>query len=236
MIDVLWLTFPQPESFNIKKASTILGYKPYSGREILMEKHEEIWINHLLNQQPIDWNEVYQNYDFALELPSILYYKKLLAINPQLKIILGDIDSRTAYSRFIRYENLIRYISPWMSVFKRSRRLKKMLNHASFLLLKGDKSSLNIMTQHATFKQEVISYVPSHRLLIFNSNDGWQPLCDFLNKPIPSEPFPIAFDENQLNKSSRNTSFSFIRRDAVPFILYFLTLIGLFVYLLFFYN
>ena len=32
--------------------------------------------------------------------------------------------------------------------------------------------------------------MPNERLLEFDVRDGWEPLCDFLHKPIPKEPFP----------------------------------------------
>ena len=32
--------------------------------------------------------------------------------------------------------------------------------------------------------------VPPERLLVWNLKDGWEPLCTFLNKPVPSEPVP----------------------------------------------
>lgn len=32
--------------------------------------------------------------------------------------------------------------------------------------------------------------VPKERLLEWTVNDGWEPLCKFLDKPIPDEPFP----------------------------------------------
>merc|ERR1719431_1704714 len=32
--------------------------------------------------------------------------------------------------------------------------------------------------------------VPADRLLIWNLKDGWEPLCKFLDKPIPSGPIP----------------------------------------------
>lgn len=34
------------------------------------------------------------------------------------------------------------------------------------------------------------SIVPEDRLLEFRSEDGWAPLCRFLNKPIPDETYP----------------------------------------------
>ena len=36
----------------------------------------------------------------------------------------------------------------------------------------------------------VAHIVPKEDLLIWNLKDGWAPLCNFLNKPIPSNPIP----------------------------------------------
>ena len=32
--------------------------------------------------------------------------------------------------------------------------------------------------------------VPADRLLVFQATDGWEPLCRFLDKPIPAIPYP----------------------------------------------
>lgn len=34
--------------------------------------------------------------------------------------------------------------------------------------------------------------VPQERLLEWTVEDGWEPLCEFLGKPVPDEPFPHA--------------------------------------------
>lgn len=34
--------------------------------------------------------------------------------------------------------------------------------------------------------------VPKERLLEWSVEDGWAPLCSFLGKPVPEEPFPHA--------------------------------------------
>ena len=36
--------------------------------------------------------------------------------------------------------------------------------------------------------------IPSDRLLIFNVKQGWEPLCQFLEKPVPDTPFPHVND------------------------------------------
>ena len=52
--------------------------------------------------------------------------------------------------------------------------------------------------------QHIRDIVPKNRLLVFDPKDGWEPLCDFLDKDVPNEPFPL-LDEakvaTQLHKS-----------------------------------
>ena len=38
--------------------------------------------------------------------------------------------------------------------------------------------------------EEVKANVPADRLLVYDVREGWEPLCKFLGKPIPSEPVP----------------------------------------------
>lgn len=38
--------------------------------------------------------------------------------------------------------------------------------------------------------QYIRSIVPPERLLEFRSEDGWVPLCNFLDKPVPAEAYP----------------------------------------------
>ena len=45
-----------------------------------------------------------------------------------------------------------------------------------------------------TWVQYVKEKVPADRLLVFEVKQGWKPLCDFLELPIPNEPFPNVND------------------------------------------
>jgi hypothetical protein len=36
--------------------------------------------------------------------------------------------------------------------------------------------------------------VPADRLLVWEVSDGWEPLCAFLDVPVPNEPFPKVND------------------------------------------
>ena len=38
--------------------------------------------------------------------------------------------------------------------------------------------------------EDVINHVPKEQLLIYDVAEGWNPLCEFLELPIPNENFP----------------------------------------------
>jgi len=38
--------------------------------------------------------------------------------------------------------------------------------------------------------KEIVDSVPAERLLMFEVKQGWQPLCEFLDLPVPDEDFP----------------------------------------------
>merc|ERR1712131_150713 len=61
--------------------------------------------------------------------------------------------------------------------------------------------------KYVTHNANVIKKVPKHRLLIWNLKDGWEPICKFLDIPIPEQPFPV------LNKTTDPLFFDRLRMD-----------------------
>ena len=49
-----------------------------------------------------------------------------------------------------------------------------------------------------TWVKHVKEKVPKERLLIFEAKQGWEPLCNFLNLPIPDQPFPHVNDSSSM--------------------------------------
>ncbi|CAG5104153.1 Oidioi.mRNA.OKI2018_I69.chr1.g1118.t1.cds [Oikopleura dioica] len=47
-----------------------------------------------------------------------------------------------------------------------------------------------MVDQYENHNRRVQEIVPADRLLVWNPKDGWEPLCQFLNKPIPDSPIP----------------------------------------------
>jgi len=47
---------------------------------------------------------------------------------------------------------------------------------------------------------DVVSTVPSDRLLVHNLGDGWEPLCRWLDLPVPEVDYPMGNTTRDFNK------------------------------------
>ena len=54
-----------------------------------------------------------------------------------------------------------------------------------------------------TWVNEVKQTVPKHRLLVFDVKEGWHPLCQFLDLPVPESPFPNINDSESMIQNIR---------------------------------
>ena len=64
----------------------------------------------------------------------------------------------------------------------------------------GQEAAVQFYREHVA---EVRTQVPAHRLLEYEVKQGWGPLCDFLNVPVPDCPFPRVNDTQAINDARR---------------------------------
>lgn len=140
---------------------------------------------------PTDYRHVYR-YDAATDSPVALAFQVLDISFPGSKFILtlrGDREQWLLSMRFL-FEILpqkwdIKTVHPRMSIPK----LHRALYH-TFL----DWDPIELSKAYDLHTQRVRSYFqerPADLLeLDIPAGDGWDPLCSFLHKPVPEEPFP----------------------------------------------
>ncbi|KAH6641161.1 P-loop containing nucleoside triphosphate hydrolase protein [Chaetomium tenue] len=54
----------------------------------------------------------------------------------------------------------------------------------------GEEAKANARQRYVQHYEMVRKMVPKEKILEFRLADGWGPLCEFLGKPVPDEPFP----------------------------------------------
>ena len=217
--------------------SHLLNKPSYHMQNILLNKTEaKKWNNFFITQsKKIDWDAIYSDYGACLDFPSCNYYKELMEYYPNSKVILTRRDSKSWIKSWNVLENKVlnsftfKFMAkiPYTSFY-----LQKKIHNELIIgkngAFKGKKSDKDRMKLFEEWNQSVIDYVPQDRLLIYHPKDGWEPICEFLNLPIPNIPYPHLNKTKNMGHMSRfiNSMFFIL---AIGSLLLFLFMIYYFV-------
>jgi hypothetical protein len=62
----------------------------------------------------------------------------------------------------------------------------------------------HVISVYLAHNQAVKDEVPADQLLVFESSQGWAPLCQFLEVPVPDEPYPKVNTTEDFQTGLRN--------------------------------
>ncbi len=57
-----------------------------------------------------------------------------------------------------------------------------------------------VIQKYNEHNEEALRLIPKDRLLVYNVKDGWEPLCNFLQVPVPSTPLPKSNTKEDFRK------------------------------------
>ncbi|MEP2936441.1 MAG: sulfotransferase family protein [Gilvibacter sp.] len=182
-----------------------LGFDNCYHMEALFRNSSDVkhWKN-AYEEKPTDWGTLFSNYNSAVDFPTSMYYKELADYFPDSKIVLTTRDPEkwynSAFSTIYSFDPGIGvklkmllslpFSSTARNLFKVILLNEKSLWKKYFEGKFEDKEyAIGKFNQHIV---DVKREIPENRLLLFHPRDGWAPLCEFLNVPVPDEPFPNA--------------------------------------------
>lgn len=174
---------------SLKIALGMLGYKTYHMKEVMENSHAWAWNQYVDTGNVTSLMEVVgkAGYNATLDFPACLVYRKLLAANPNAKVILSVRDSPEAWAKSAlatifgnnRVPGPVFGRAPYMhfSYFRDLARLDSWMRNATV----GDAVELESAAAFYTeWNARVLEQVPAKQLLVFNAKQGWPPLCSFL--------------------------------------------------------
>ncbi|KAL9603452.1 MAG: hypothetical protein Q9219_001139 [cf. Caloplaca sp. 3 TL-2023] len=148
-----------------------------------------------------DIDQLLEDYSAVTDIPCVLFTDELLARFPDAKVILTNRD----IDRWLMSMEKIYSIMGWKSMWALAQIDPNIFKYLDLLKMAltawtgGDWENREKLREgYRRHYQHVRSSVPEERLLEFRSEDGWEPLCNFLNKPVPSEPYPCVNVGNEL--------------------------------------
>jgi len=200
---------PRTGTLTQKVALEMLGLGPcYHMVDVLADLDQAgLWGRALDGEAP--WDEIFCGFDSTVDWPGGYFYRELMDVYPDAKVLLSVRDPE-AWERSMRQtvwavrhgESLIRLLSSAQAHI--NPQWQGFLNMIDRLVWEGrgtfasghaePQQLIDTMNRH---NDEVQRTVPPERLLVWSVTEGWEPLCDFLELPVPEEPFPYVNDRTE---------------------------------------
>ncbi len=203
MLEVIGAGFGRTGTHSLGLALERLGIGPcYSLPEVLNNpEHITLW-NNAIEGKSVDWNYLFSSYKSAVEWPSVAFINELAQHFHQAKIILTTRDPEAWYESASKtiFEALeLSVHNPDPVKRQRGSIGRKLILEHTFEGRYQDKAF--VIEVYQKHNRHIMETIPKERLLQFDVKDGWQPLCKFLDRSIPIEPFPWLNERNQFMAS-----------------------------------
>jgi hypothetical protein len=197
-LKVIGAGFGRTGTLSLKAALDELGLGPcYHMVEVnARPEHDAMWLA-LARGEASDWRPMLKGYASTVDWPTTYFWKDLAAANPDAKIILTVRDpeawyrsaAATIFARMLEFEAL--RSDPAAAVDEARRRHMEMVNtivvEKTFGGLLDKAHAIAVFNAH---NADVRRSVPREKLLVYESGEGWEPLCAFLGVPVPATPYP----------------------------------------------
>jgi hypothetical protein len=202
--------FGRTGTTSLKLALERLGAGPcYHMLDVMQDQtRARAWLAAGQSQRP-DWSSLFAGFSSTVDWPAAAFWRELLDAYPGAKAILTVRDPQQWYDSMAKT-----ILRAWRMRRERAGQppaegtgtdAPRVVDTKDF----GD--MIEVVVERRVFDgraddreyaiarlerhiAEVKASVPAEQLLVYEVTQGWEPLCAFLEVPVPDEPFPWAND------------------------------------------
>lgn len=191
-LDVVGAGFGRTGTLSLKSALERLGFERcYHMIEVRdREEHRPIWAA-AQRGEPVDWDALLEGYRATVDWPACNFWEQLSAYYPDSRVILSQRDPDRWYESIrntIYPTSMERLESDDPAQQAIGRWLAEIIWDGVFGGRLEDKDhAIGVYLAHG---ERVRATIPPERLLVFEPSQGWGPLCEFLEREVPDEPYP----------------------------------------------
>jgi hypothetical protein len=191
-LEVIGAGFGRTGTLSLKLALERLGFGPcHHMHEVFAHPEQLPYWQAAAAGEPVDWEEVFAGYRSAADWPSAHWWRELAEAYPQAKVILTVRPEAVWWASFSRtiqeiMANPAAIPDPY---------IQQVLAMGHAIIAEQTMSGrpndeATALAAYRRRRREVEAALPAERLLVMDPADGWVPLCAFLGRPVPDEPFP----------------------------------------------
>jgi len=203
-LKIIGAGFGRTGTMSLKAALEELGFSPcYHMIEVFERPADAVLWEAAGTGSPIDWKALFADYQATVDWPSCAFYKELMQIYPDAKVLLTVRNPESWYESAMSTIFQMRRQSPISEQMRArmpdmeqfGRMINAIIRDRTFGGNYEDKDhAIAVFEQHIA---EVQQRVPREKLLVYEVKEGWEPLCTFLEVEIPKgKPFPHLNDRD----------------------------------------
>ena len=195
---------PRTATLSQKVALEMLGFGPCYHMVDVLSNLDRVrpWSDALSGNA--NWHEIFDGFESTVDWPGSFHYRELIETYPDAKVLLS-VRSGESWARSmneticaLHYGDTMMHdlssararIDPHWRAFVDL--MKEMLS-ASGLLADGNGSGTTAFAEAMERHNDEVREA-SGDVLVWSPADGWEPLCAFLEVPVPDVPFPRTND------------------------------------------
>jgi hypothetical protein len=172
-------------TMSLKHALEQLGFAPCHHMVEVFARPQSVPLWIAASAGKPDWNAIFEGFGAAVDYPTAMFWRELATYYPDAKIIHSVRDPERWFESTQETISApdalaMRLDGPMKDFFGMFRgEFGDKINDRAFMV--------DYFKRHT---DEVIRTIPPERLLVFEAKQGWEPLCKFLDVPVPATPFP----------------------------------------------
>lgn len=196
MVDVIGAGFGRTGTASLKRALESLGFSPcHHMSEVLKQPETAAGWTAALNGDTAVLPALVAGYRATLDFPSCLLWRELVERYPLAKVVLTVRDPeqwyRSARATILNPDRESRAGRLGAGLVEALAPLSAAMAARGFRRDLGEAETIEVFQRH---NESVHACVPADRLLVYEVEQGWGPLCAFLGVDVPSVPFPRGND------------------------------------------
>ena len=140
-----------------------------------------------------DWDAIYKGYASAADWPTARFFRELHAKYRSAKFVLtyrspeswAESFSGTIYRLMTESAQAPPEMRAWFDM---------AIDVVAQTGFPDGLDMIALAKAYMVHNQAVQAAIPAHQLLVYQVKEGWEPLCAFLDVPVPAGPFPRTND------------------------------------------